>query len=254
MTGADRDRDEELDALERRLLRGVLIRRLVIGIGGIAVGIACLVLSVILVVQSFRLLRMAMVSAIVGVLGIIGGFVTLRVGEVREDLGVHEGSEPVPWKTITLASAAVALLVLLVAAWPLGIYRRIASLASPCRKVLSSDELVALGGAPFDIADVEDQSSLCVLTGVEPRGDRRILQVRIDNERSGYRLDDRRKFFRAAHEERLTAVGDEGWLLERPGERMIAVKRGGSVTYVNLDSSRYDDRVARQIANKLGAR
>src|SRR5690606_33987200 len=134
----------------------VLIRRLVIGIGGIATGIACLCLSVVLVVQSMRLIRVAMVAAILGVLGIAGGFVTLRVGEIRSDLSVHEGSAPVPWKAIAGAASGVALALMLVAAWPLGIYRRLASLASPCRDVVSSKEVVAMGGAPFEVAEVED--------------------------------------------------------------------------------------------------
>lgn len=243
-----------MDALERRLLRGVLIRRLVIGIGGIAVGIACIVLGVALVVQSMRLIRTAMVAVILGVLGIIGGLVTLRVGEIREDLGVYEHETPVPWKTIALASSGVALVVMLVAAWPLGVYRHIGSLASPCRKVLSSMDLVAMGGPPFDVADVQDETSMCVLTGVERGGERRIVQVRIDDERSGYTLDGQRRSFRPSHEERLAGIGDEGWLLERKGQLLIAVKRGGSVTYVHLATPPYDERVARQVASKLGGR
>jgi hypothetical protein len=189
-----------------------------------------------------------------GVLAIIGGFVTLRVGEIREDLSIHEGSAPVPWKAIALAASGVALLVVLVAAWPLGIYRRLASLGSPCRKPLTSKDVVAMGGVPFDIGDVVDHASTCTLTGVEPGSHRRILQVRIDNERSGYSLDGQRRFFAATHEERLTGIGDEAWLLERSGERMIAVKRGASVTYVSLSSTHYGIHVTRQVAAHLGDR
>lgn len=248
------DQESDIDELERRLMRGVLVRRLVIGLGGIAVGIACLALAVILVVQDFRSIRTATAAAILGVLGIVGGFVTLRVGEVREDLSVHEGSAPVPWKLIGLTSAAIAVALVLIAAWPLGIYRRIASVASPCRKVLSSKDVVAMGGAPFDIAEVEDHDSMCVLTGVAPKGDRRIVQVRIDNERSGYTLDGQRRFFRPVREEPLPGVGDEAWLLERPGERLIAVRRGQTITYVSLSTASYDERVARLVAKTVGDR
>src|SRR5690349_8824926 len=125
MTTATKHHDKELDDLERRLMRGVLIRRLVIGIGGIAVGIACLPLAVLLEIQDKRMIRSAMVSGILGALAILGGFVTLRVGEIREDLTIHAGSAPVPWKTIALASSGLALTLLALAAWPLGVYRRI---------------------------------------------------------------------------------------------------------------------------------
>lgn len=250
MPRLDRPQDLELDALERRLKRGVLIRRLVIGVGAIAVGLASLLLSGVLMVQDGRLIRVAMVAAILGVLGVIAGFVTLRVGEIRDDLSVHEGAEPVPWKSITAAASGVALAVALLVAWPLGVFGGIAALASPCRKVLTSKDVVALGGAPFDVADVDDQRSQCVLTGVAPGSTRRVVQVRIDNERSGYRFEDHRRLFAPSREERLEGA-EAAWLLERSGERLVAVQRGGSRIYVFLAASAYDDAVTRKIASKL---
>ena len=47
---------------------------------------------------------------------------------------------------------------------------------------------------------------------------------------------------------RAKAFGVEGF------ERLVAVKRGGSVTYVSLSSTRYDDQVARRIAERVGNR
>src|SRR5689334_10893142 len=121
--------EKELDDLERRLRRGVLVRRLVIGIGAIAVGVALSFLSVVLVVEHHaRILRAAIAMAIFGVLGIVAGFVTLRVGELRSDLAVHE-ADPVPWKMIALAGGGLFVAIALVAAWPLGVYRRVGSLA-----------------------------------------------------------------------------------------------------------------------------
>ncbi len=139
--------DLDLDDLERRLKRGVLVRRLVIGIGAIALGVVLLVMCGVTLRMSFRLQRTAVLMAIFGVAGIAGGFVTLRVGEIRQDLGVHH-ADPVPWKTIALASSGLAVVVALIAAWPLGVYRWIGTLSSPCRSLLTTKDVAALGIAP----------------------------------------------------------------------------------------------------------
>lgn len=236
--------DGELDDLERRLMRGVLVRRLVIGIGAIAVGIVLLVMSVVTVRMSYRLLRTAVLMAIFGVAGIIAGFVTLRVGEIRHDLGVHH-ADPVPWKTIALATSGLAVAIALIAAWPLGVYRWIGTLSSPCRSVLTARDAAALGIAPFDVTHVEQHDSMCSLTGVEPGGERRIVAIEIDGPRSGYRLEDRVRAFRAT---------EDPSVFERSGERLIAVKAEKGAVYVHLSSTRYDADQARRIAKHVGTR
>lgn len=237
--------DPTLDDLERRLLRGVLVRRLVIGIGAVALGIVLLVMCVVTARMSFRLLRTSIAMAIFGVAAIVGGFVTLRVGEIRADLAVHD-AEPVPWKTIALAMSAVAVVAMLLAAWPMGVYRWLGTLRSPCRALLAPRDVSALSIAPFDVAHVEDQASMCALTGVEPGGDRRVVAIEMDGPRSGYRFEDRVRPFRATSAPAL---------FERHGEWLIALQGTKGAVYVHLASARYDasqaERVAMHVRTKL---
>lgn len=202
--------DHELDDLERRLMRGVLVRRLVIGIGAIALGVV----------------------------------VTLRVGEIRADLGIHH-ADPIPWKTIALAASGLSVLLGLVAAWPLGIYRWAGTLASPCRSVLTARDAAALRVAPFEVDHVVDHPSACSLAGLEPRGDRRIVAIEIDGPRSGYRFEDRIRSFRAT---------DTAHVFERSGERLIAIRAPKGALYVHLASNRYDEGAARRIAEHVAAK
>lgn len=245
--------DPDLADLERRLMRGVLVRRLVIGLGAISVGVVLLVMAVVLAAQSPRLLRVAIASALFGVIGILAGIVTLRVGEIRSDLSLHE-AEPVPLRAILLATSGLALAAGLVAAWPLGVYRWLGTLGSPCRAMLTKSDAEALAIAPFEIAHVSDQASACTMTGAPPGEDRRVVSIAIDGPRSGYRFEDRVRFFRAREDVALEGIGEEARLLSSPGERIVAVRAPNGAVYVHLAAERYDEDAARRIAAHVGKR
>jgi len=158
---------------EAKLLRSVMIRRLVLGVGAISIGIfACLVgllgVYLTLFTSSFAFrrppLRFIMVSFALGAGMLIAGVVTLWRGEIDLDTGaVHEG-EPVPVKMVAGATALVVFAVSAIAAWPLGVYDWIGGRFSTCHELVSLEEMSELAGTELTEGDLSESDGGLVCT------------------------------------------------------------------------------------------
>ena len=60
--------------------------------------------------------------------------------------------------------------------------------------------------------------------------------------------------FRPARREPLEGVAEEALILERAGERMIAMRHPKGAIYVNLSSRRYDEAQTARIAEHVATR
>jgi len=158
---------------EERLLRSVMIRRLVFGVGAISMGICALLVTLLglyltLFTSAFAFSRPPLrFIALSGVLGgglIVAGGVTLWRGEIDLDTGAVHAGEPVPVKMVSGATALIVCVVSAIAAWPLGVYDWIGGRFSTCHALLTLDELSELAGTELTEGELTQSDSGLVCT------------------------------------------------------------------------------------------
>lgn len=243
---------EGIDALEAQLLRGVRRRRLVMGFLALTVGVALLVVGGLMLAQSFghfggrELIRTGFLSLLGGVALLVVGFVILRVGEIRSGLEVA-AVDPIPWSTLGLVSAGLLVVFGLVAAWPLGIYAWADSLRSPCRSFFRAGDVARLQLAPFDVGHVQNDRLVCVLTGTEPGTERRIVSIVLAGDKGGSQFPNELKFLGGTRTP-IDGLGDEAYLVERSGERIVVARRRHAAMLIHLSAHHYDHEAALRIA------
>lgn len=245
---------EGLDELEAKLRRGVRIRRLVMGFLSLVTGLGMIVTGTMLVMQRSGLggrgmFRTSLAMVLFGVLLSVIAFVILRRGELKADQGLDvEHEDPIPWSTLGPVSAGILVVVGLVAAYPLGVYRWAGALRSPCRSVFTPKDAAAMGLPPFAMEQITDDSLQCTMSGVN--SGHRTVHVTLAADKGGSQFENELSFL-GGRREPLAGMGDEAYLLERRGERIIVVRRRHAAMFVHLASPLYDRDAAMKVAKHL---
>lgn len=235
-----RPRDD--DDPEARLHRQVLIRRVVMGVGGVAIGIAMLLLGVAFLALTFTgsggargMVRIGAAAIVVGVILVVAGGTTLRRGEIDLDTGaVSADQAPVPMRMIVIASSMVAAAVAALVAWPLGLYEWIGTLDSGCRTLVTAAETSELAGQELTLASVSDQSGDLHCHAVfESAAGAPVAEVEIGGDLGGGQFENHLAFVaRGARREPIAGLGEEAWSIESSGVSTIAVRSGHAGAFV----------------------
>ncbi|MGE0792335.1 MAG: hypothetical protein AB7S26_42065 [Sandaracinaceae bacterium] len=245
---------------EAKLLRSVMIRRLVMGVGAITFGALSIAMGLVATYLMFTgsfpgraPVRMIAVFFLLGAGGIAAGVVTLRRGEIDLDTGkVHDGP-PVPKRLIAVSTTGVVLLIGLIAAWPLGVYGWIGGRFSKCRDLLTTDELSALASAELSAGDLSESASgrVCALTFESEAGGRAVVvEIHEDHFRGGYEF----------HRDRIRdttpieGLGDEAIRGMGSGYHQIGAMVGVSGVWVALDRGMFDDADVERVVELLRER
>lgn len=174
---------------EAKLLRQVMIRRLVMGVGALTVALSSFAVSTFgvyatLFTSAFAFsrppLRMIMVGYVLAVIFAAAGLVTLRRGEIDLDTGSVHGGEPVPVRLIAIATGVVGLALGAIAAWPLGVYDWVGGRFSKCRELITVDELSELAGRDLEAGELSEADAdydVCTLRVMD--GERAVASVAV---------------------------------------------------------------------------
>lgn len=230
------------DDPEARLHRQILIRRVVMGVGGIAIGIAMMLLGAAFLWLTFAghggrrgTIRIGAVALVAGVVLAIAGWTTLRRGEIDLDTGkVTQGQAPVPMRMIVIASSIVAGASAALVAWPLGLYEWIGTLDSGCRSFVTAAEMSELAGQELVLASVADQSGDLHCHAVfESAGGSPVAEVEIGGDLGGGQFENHLAFIaRGARRETIEGVGEEAWSITASGVSTIAIRSGHAGAFV----------------------
>jgi len=251
------------DDYEAKLLRAVMIRRLVMGVGALTFAAASAMFSCfavyLLFTGAFRgaraPLRLIIIGFVLACLFGIAGVVTLRRGEIDLDSGkIHEGA-PVPVKLVAGATALVSLGIALVAAWPLGVYGWLGGRFSKCRELVTVEELSALAGRPLEAGDLSEADSdleVCTLR-IMAEGDPlpvAAISVHEDHFRGGYDFNRRR----LSEEEPVEGLGTEALRGRGGGYHHVGFMVEPSGAWVQLAEETFDEADVRAVIERLRER
>ena len=248
---------------EAKLLRAVMMRRLVMGVGALtfavcSVAFACFTAYAMYdgAFRGARLpLRMIVIGLVLGLLFGLAGVVTLRRGEIDLDSGTVHGGEPVPVKLVAGATALVTLVVALLAAWPLGVYGWIGGRFSKCRELVTMEELSALAGQPLEAGELSEADAdveVCTLRIMAPGDESPVAAISVheDHFRGGYDF----KRARLSEETPVPDLGTEALRGRGGGYHHVGFLVAPSGAWVQLSEEAFDDADVEAVIERLRER
>jgi hypothetical protein len=189
-----------------------------------------------------RATRMVALFGVLGLIGIGFGVRTLRRGEVDTETGeLTRGQAPVPMRMIVAASSAVSLVVMAIAAWPLGLYTWMGTLDSGCRALVTADELTRVLGVPVELGSVSDQSGdlHCSALFVAAANGAPIAQIEIGGDLGGAQFENHVDFLaRRARRAPIEGLGEEAYWISTSSGGAIALRAGhagATVDWIGTD-------------------
>lgn len=252
--------DDDVD-YEAKLLRAVMIRRLVMGVGALTFALTSFLFSsytlyAMLFTSTFMggraPVRMIAVGYVLATIFAIVGVVTLRRGEIDLDTGAVHGGAPVPVRMIAAATAVVGLVVSAIAAWPLGVYDWAGGQFSKCRALITVDELSEIAGRELSagtLSEADADYDVCTLRIMD--GERAVASVSVheDSWRGGYEFNQR-----GLSSEPVTGLGDEALHARGGGYHHVGFLVGPSGAWVQLAEDTFDDAATERVIDQLRTR
>jgi len=178
----------------------------------------------------------------------VAGYLLLRVGELDPSTGRIVRAAPIPWSRIVGLVLALAIVLALVIAWPLGVYTSIAASRSTCGALVPIDALRGRTPSRLSYHSVSEQHGECdVIIAAEGWSQAavslRTRPVADDHEWAAQ--------LRRFHPDRRDAISDEVLLLENDSAFVIAVRREGFGRFVQLRRGVFDREDALALAGTI---
>jgi hypothetical protein len=155
-------------------------------------------------------------------------------------------------RRVGLAAGAAALVVAVVMAFRLDVFGRTSDASSPCRRVLTAADQEALAIPMFEVASVEDAPAHCWLAGADTKGEQGVVVVEMGGDLGGPAFESGVTLLGGAR--RTFAAGDEGVVVTRDRESVIAVRVRHAGLFVHLAAPLYDEAAVRRVEAHVAAR
>jgi hypothetical protein len=249
--------DEAEDGAYRAKLAAQTMRwRLFVGVGswGLALA-ACAALGLVLGGAHFLhvegRVRFAAYAAPVIATFAVTGYLLLRVGEIDVTTGRLVRAAPIPWPRILGLVILVAVIAMLVLAWPLGVYTSLHAARTSCGQLVPIDLLRARTTLRLSVAAVSEDDGCDVVIAADGRA----LAQALVRQRAVPDDDEWRRQLSRYHPDVRTPldVGEgEGVLLENDDVIVIAMRRGALGSFVQLRREAFDRDDAIAIAARIG--